>query len=503
MPFLSVRSLRLRPSSGLVVTCNKHDTLTSRTHNLPLSIQNPAASSVFAPAQTRILRTIVRSRHISFPSLLRSAHQWSHIVHRCRTPRWTELQNSMAGLPQIHRHMGHSHGPGGHSHDNTYLTSANKADAGVKITRVGLYVNLGMAIAKGTGGYVFNSQALTADAVHSLTDLISDVATLATISYSIKLPTSQFPMGYGKVESLGALAVSGLLLSGGVMIGLQAVMALSQQFFPGIAEVLSHSGVFEHAHDHGHSHADLGPNINAAWLAGGSIVIKEWLYRATMKIAKQKRSSVLASNAYHHRVDSLTAFVALLTICASHFFNGAQWLDPVGGLIISGMIIQAGWGNTKSAFLELADVTMDEDVRQTVQKSAASALEEAVGGSASIRGVQGIKSGQNFLVEIEVAAPTTWSLAYTNDVEAAIRESVGRNRGVRRVTVRFVSSETDDAAFRGEFIARRPGEDEVEEHNHDQAHDHEHTHAGTNGDAKAAAATSSARTSNGLVQQRK
>nr|POE65732.1 mitochondrial metal transporter 2 [Quercus suber] len=440
MPFLSARSLRLCPSSGAVLTCNKHDTSTFRRLDSPLSHINPSASSVFAPVQTRILRTTARSSLTTLPATLSSPHQWSHIVHGCRNPRTSGLLNSMAGW---HRHMGHSHGHGGHSHDNTYLTSANKADAGVKITRAGLYVNLGMAIAKGTGGYVFNSQALTADAVHSLTDLISDVATLATISYSIRLPTSQFPLGYGKVESLGALAVSGLLLSGGIMIGLQAVMALSQQFFPGIAEVLSHSGIFEHAHDHSHSHVDIGPNINAAWLAGGSIFIKEWLYRATMKIAKQKRSSVLASNAYHHRVDSLTAFVALLTICASHFFTGAQWLDPVGGLIISGMIIQAGWGNTKSAFLELADVAMDDDMQQSVRTSAATALEEAVGGTASIRGVQGIKSGQNFLVEIEVAAPTTWTLAYTNEVEDAIRQNVGRTRGVRRVTVRFVDSDTE------------------------------------------------------------
>ena len=53
--------------------------------------------------------------------------------------------------------MGHSHSHG--HHDNTYLTSKNKKDPGVRITRIGLYVNLGMAIAKGTGGIVFNSQA--------------------------------------------------------------------------------------------------------------------------------------------------------------------------------------------------------------------------------------------------------------------------------------------------------------------------------------------------------
>lgn len=331
--------------------------------------------------------------------------------------------------------------------------------------------------------------SLTADAVHSLTDLVSDVTTLATISYSLKPPTPQFPTGYGKIESLGALGVSGILLSGGIMIGLQAIMALAQQLFPAIAEILAHTGIFEHAHDHSHSHGGLGPNINAAWLAGGSIIIKEWLYRATMKIAKQKRSSVLASNAYHHRVDSLTAFVALVTICASRFFAGAQWLDPVGGLVISGMIIQAGWGNTKSAFLELADVGMDDDIKQSVYKSAAGALEEAVGGAAKINGVQGIKSGQNFMVEIEVAIPTSWTQGYTSELETAIRTSVSKQRGVRRATVRFVSQGTGVVAFQDEFIARRVGEDEDE----DEANDHKHEH----GNHEGSSATS------GSVQKRK
>ena len=63
--------------------------------------------------------------------------------------------------------MGHSHGHG-HQHDNTFLTSQNKNDAGVKITRIGLYVNVGMAIGKGIGGYVFNSQAWVASVCLSL-----------------------------------------------------------------------------------------------------------------------------------------------------------------------------------------------------------------------------------------------------------------------------------------------------------------------------------------------
>lgn len=183
---------------------------------------------------------------------------------------------AMTSTTQTRLHSGHSHSHQ-HHHDNTYLTSANKSDAGVRITRIGLYVNLGMAIGKGIGGYYFNSQALVADAFHSLTDLVSDFMTLATVSWSLKPPTARFPSGYGKVESLGSLGVSGLLLAGGMLMGLNACEVLYHQFF---MDAASHGGLFGHGHSHNPS--DLGPNINAAWLAAGSIVVKEYLYRASM-----------------------------------------------------------------------------------------------------------------------------------------------------------------------------------------------------------------------------
>lgn len=322
---------------------------------------------------------------------------------------------------------------------------------------------------------------MTADAVHSLTDLISDIATLSTISYSLRSPTSKFPHGYGKVESLGALGVSSILLSGGIMIGLQAIFALATQFFPAIAEILAHIPLLNIFAEHGHSHGsveDFGPNINAAWLAGGSIIIKEWLYRATLKVALEKRSGVLASNAYHHRVDSLTAVVALVTICASHFLTNAQWLDPVGGLVISGMIVQAGIGNTWAALLELADQGMDEEVRVNVEN----AVKEILRGSeAQEKRVQGIKSGQNYLVEVAVRAPETWTLRQMRETEGKVREHVAKKvKGVKRVTIKFTNQDGGEHAFGDEFMAF--DQDAGAEHDHDHEHDHSHDHK-TNGTA--------------------
>lgn len=217
----------------------------------------------------------------------------SHHTHRLLLPSRNcfrpQLTPVMASLTQTRQHGGHAHA-GHHHHDNTYLTSTNKKDAGVRITRIGLFVNFFMAIGKGLGGYFLNSQALVADAFHSLTDLVSDFLTLATVSWSLKLPTARFPAGYGKIESLGSLGVSSLLLAGGLGLGWHSVEILYSQFFFDAA-----ASAADHAHDHGHSHggslfghshshnpADMGiPNVHAAWIAGGSIIVKEYLYRAS------------------------------------------------------------------------------------------------------------------------------------------------------------------------------------------------------------------------------
>ncbi|KAJ6107685.1 Cation efflux family protein [Penicillium sp. IBT 18751x] len=370
--------------------------------------------------------------------------------------RTRPIRSLTLAMTQTRSHGGHGHGHGHHHHhDNVYLTSTNKRDAGVRITRIGLFANLCMAIGKFIGGYVFHSQALIADAYHALTDLVSDFLTLGTVAWSIKPPSERFPNGYGKVESIGALGVSGLLLCGGVFMGLNAGQVLLAQFYPDAAEALAHSGILGHGHSHSHGLDITGPSIHAAWLAAGSIVIKEWLYHATMKVAEERKSSVLASNAVHHRIDSLTSIVALFTIGGSYVFQDATWLDPVGGLLISLMVIKAGWGNTITSLLELADATVDEEIRTNVEKAAAKALKSLEnGGQVAIRDVQGLKSGQNYLMEIELAVPGSWSVMQSRAVEEAVRKTVGDGvRGVKRLRIRFVPVELKELNFSEEFIS--------------------------------------------------
>lgn len=197
-----------------------------------------------------------------------------------------------------------------------------------------------------------------------------------------------------------------------------------------------------------------------------------------MKIAKERKSSVLASNAVHHRIDSLTSIVALVAIGGSHIFTGTTWLDPVGGLLVSLMVIRAGWGNTGAALLELADVGVDDEIRTSVCQAATKALNSdnlaTQGEVASVRYVQGVKAGQNYLIDIELVVPGSWTVDEARRTEELVREKVGSTvRGVRKVKIRFVPRAHDEPSFADEFIgADQTPLESCKEIEHDHDHDH-------------------------------
>ena len=177
-----------------------------------------------------------------------------------------------------------------------------------------------------------------------------------------------------------------------------------------------------------------------------------------MKVARLQKSSVLASNAVHHRVDSLTGLVAFVAVGGAHVFDGATWLDPVGSLIVSMMVIKAGWSNTAAALLELADSTVDEETSSAVRIATAKAIQSTEGantadGQISLTDVQGTKSGQNYLMDVAIAIPSDCSLDKAFSLEQAVRDEVGAAvRGVRRVKVRFVPQDRQPSHFSDEFI---------------------------------------------------
>lgn len=208
-----------------------------------------------------------------------------------------------------------------------------------------------------------------------------------------------------------------------------------------------------------------------------------------MKVAVERKSSVLASNAVHHRVDSWTGIVTLVVILLANFMRNAAWLDPVGGILISLLVVKAGAENTLSAIGELADQSIDDDVKKMTRKQVNKALEVTTEGhEVEVREISGTKSGQNYLIEVQLVVPGTWSVEGVRNVETKVREQIGASvRGAKRVRVRFVSREAATTASEfDQFVSGEVSPEVAEseaaaiEHNHDD-HDHDHDHSHANG----------------------
>lgn len=262
--------------------------------------------------------------------------------------------------------------------------------------------------------------------------------------------TANYPNGYGKVETLGSLGVAGFLLVGGLGIGWSSGVSIANDLFGLHIESGHHDAV----------------DPNALWLCLASLALKEWLYRATMKIAVEQRSELLKANAYHHRMDSLSSLVATFAI-GGVWLGGWTWLDPVGGLLVALTILNAAWQTSRGALTELADEAIDSTTRAKLT----SALEDGVSslGLAAVRGVlgvQGLKSGPNYLLDVALAVDATLPVKSGNEIERMVeRYMIEHVDGVKRCDVRLLDGAADNTAWTS------LDKTIVEEHSH---HGHHH-----------------------------
>lgn len=361
--------------------------------------------------------------------------------------------------PHSHSHsLFHSHS---HSHaPNQLLTQGSLSNPAVRITWIGLAVNVVMAASKAAGGVVFHSQALMADAIHSVLDMVADFLTLATVNVASNRGSAErFPLGYGKIESVGTMLVSGVLLFAGFTVGWSSLLLIFEFLLPAhiydyllVLQVHSHS----HAHldvpaeDHTHSHALAAvPNINAAWLALASIGVKEVLFRKTMNVATQTNSKVLVANAWHHRVDSLTAGVAFLTVTGGHVF-GVSWLDAVGGLFVSVLIVNAGWSTFRDSVLEVLDrgvpqsaplfvkVKLMVDEELLVAALAAGALDVA------LADLSVLPAGARTTLLLKLEAHQNHTLSRLKDLETRLNAGLlNRDSYLGKVLIEYVLKNSD------------------------------------------------------------
>ncbi len=214
-----------------------------------------------------------------------------------------------------------------------------------KVTWVGLFVNLFLAGFKFIAGIFGKSQALVADAIHSLTDLTTDIAVIAGSHYWSLPPDDDHPYGHKRLETLVTVFIGIVLAAAGIGIGWKAISTLQQK--------------------------DAAPPGWIAVLAAlTSIICKEAIYRWTAATGKRVKSPALAANAWHHRTDAISSVPVLIAVGGAKAFPSWSFLDHLGAAVVSVFILHASIKIIWPALSELIDAGAPSETRKKIRAMA-------------------------------------------------------------------------------------------------------------------------------------
>ena len=256
---------------------------------------------------------------------------------------------------------------------------------------VGLIVNLLLAAAKAAAGVLGHSQAVLADAVHSLSDTVTDVAVILGVRFWSAPADENHPHGHGRIETLITVIIG--LAVGGVALGMgvEAIRGLR-------------------------SHSTTPPSAIALVAALASIVIKEALYRWTAHVGREVRSPALVANAWHHRSDAISSLPAAAAVGVS--LIAPQWavVDRVGAVVVCLLILQVAWRILRPALDQLVDAGAPADDCQRIEKLA---LE--VDGVEAAHAVRTRYVGSSLAVDLHVEVDGGLSVAEGHAIAVAVR----------------------------------------------------------------------------------
>jgi cation diffusion facilitator family transporter len=210
-----------------------------------------------------------------------------------------------------------------------------------KVTWIGLLINLTLACIKFAAGYFGRSQAMIADAIHSLTDTTTDVAVIAGSHFWSRPPDESHPYGHRRLETLVTVFIGLMLAAAGVGIGWDAVSTLREK-------------------------DPTSPGWIALCAAMVSIITKEILYRWTATVGKKSKSPVLAANAWHHRTDAISSIPVLIAVGGALIFPSWSFLDLVGAVVVSIFVLHAAMKIIWPGIGELIDAGAPQDIQKKI-----------------------------------------------------------------------------------------------------------------------------------------
>ena len=278
-----------------------------------------------------------------------------------------------------------------------------------KVTLIGSIVNVVLLIFKFAAGILGHSAAMIADAVHSLSDFVTDIIVLVFVHISNKPKDKSHDYGHGKYETL-ALTIIGLALLS-VAIGI---------VYSGVMHIVAWiNGETLHS-----------PGMLALWAALLSIVLKEGIYRYSMMKARQLQSQAVEANAWHHRSDALSSIGTAVGIGGA-IFLGQRWavLDPIASIIVGLFIIKVAVELLRNGIGDLMEQSLPDGIEQEILEAVAT-LPDVV----EPHDLRTRRIGNHYAIELHILMDGNITLNEAHDkaseVEQLLRDRYGEKTHV-------------------------------------------------------------------------
>ena len=273
-----------------------------------------------------------------------------------------------------------------------------------RVTLVGSAGNVALLTFKFIAGVVGHSSAMVADAVHSLSDFITDLIVLVFVRISAKPQDTSHDYGHGKFETIASFVIGLALVAAATGI----IVSGSLKFVSWLqGEQLS------------------APGWLALWAALLSIVLKEVLYRYTARVGRRLDSQALVANAWHHRSDALSSVGTAVGIGGA-ILLGQRWtvLDPLASIVVGFMLVRVAVELLKTSVGELTESSLPADTEQEIES-----IITSFPGIYEPHNLRTRKIGNHIAIEAHVRMDGSLTLREAHDCASAIERSLKTRYG--------------------------------------------------------------------------
>jgi cation diffusion facilitator family transporter len=281
-----------------------------------------------------------------------------------------------------------------------------------KVTLLGAGINALLGVIKLWGGVLFHSHALVADAIHSFSDLVTDILVVFASKYGSQGADASHPYGHQRIETAATLLLSLFLIIAGGGIAWDA-----------LEEILHHQ------HDK--------PGVFALPIALFSILANEALFHYTRQIGKRIHSDLVIANAWHHRSDAASSVVVLFGLIGSLW--GFLSFDALAAIIVSLTIIKMGFNYAWNSVKELIDSAVEPQSLAQIEQ-----VIQSVDGVKKIHQLRSRSMGGDIYIDVHILVSPNISVSEGHFIAQHVhRDLVAQIERVKDVTV-HVDPEDDE-----------------------------------------------------------